>query len=137
MCVLACFFFFFSQPPSRCVCPVREWYVNGSYLIIIVSMCVILPLALMRHLGMSIHLYPSFSFISPYYIIHANRDSIEMFSIIILAYLCCNLRINVTLCYITFRISWLHQWFLAHMHVFLSHICESLIHSSLSFLYHS
>ncbi|KAK3539961.1 hypothetical protein QTP70_019609 [Hemibagrus guttatus] len=28
-----------------------EWYVNGSYLIIIVSICVILPLALMRHLG--------------------------------------------------------------------------------------
>ncbi|KAI5610126.1 sodium-coupled neutral amino acid transporter 3, partial [Silurus asotus] len=27
------------------------WYVNGSYLIIIVSVCVILPLALMRHLG--------------------------------------------------------------------------------------
>lgn len=29
----------------------NEWYVNGSYLIIIVSICVILPLALMRHLG--------------------------------------------------------------------------------------
>ncbi|XP_027023110.1 sodium-coupled neutral amino acid transporter 5 [Tachysurus fulvidraco] len=28
-----------------------EWYVNGSYLIIIVSICIILPLALMRHLG--------------------------------------------------------------------------------------
>ncbi|KAG7332477.1 hypothetical protein KOW79_004311 [Hemibagrus wyckioides] len=28
-----------------------EWYVNGSYLIIIVSVCIILPLALMRHLG--------------------------------------------------------------------------------------
>lgn len=44
----------FSQSPS--CCPVREWYVNGSYLIIIVSFCVILPLALMRHLGTSMFL---------------------------------------------------------------------------------
>ncbi|XP_030639839.1 sodium-coupled neutral amino acid transporter 5b [Chanos chanos] len=28
-----------------------EWYFNGNYLIVIVSVCVILPLALMRHLG--------------------------------------------------------------------------------------
>lgn len=30
----------------------REWYLNGNYLIIIVSALIILPLALMRQLGM-------------------------------------------------------------------------------------
>ncbi|KAK5862995.1 hypothetical protein PBY51_000058 [Eleginops maclovinus] len=28
-----------------------EWYMNGNYLIVIVSICIILPLALMKHLG--------------------------------------------------------------------------------------
>lgn len=29
----------------------REWYLNGNYLIVIVSVGVILPLALMKQLG--------------------------------------------------------------------------------------
>uniref|UniRef100_H3CC88 Solute carrier family 38 member 5b n=1 Tax=Tetraodon nigroviridis TaxID=99883 RepID=H3CC88_TETNG len=29
----------------------HDWFMNGNYLIIIVSVCIILPLALMRHLG--------------------------------------------------------------------------------------
>ena len=29
----------------------REWYMNGNYLVIIVSLLVILPLALMKQLG--------------------------------------------------------------------------------------
>ncbi|XP_071756707.1 sodium-coupled neutral amino acid transporter 5b [Centroberyx gerrardi] len=29
----------------------EEWFMNGNYLIIIVSVCIILPLALMKHLG--------------------------------------------------------------------------------------
>lgn len=29
----------------------REWYVNGNYLVVIVSCSVILPLALMKQLG--------------------------------------------------------------------------------------
>lgn len=35
------------------VCPplCREWYLNGNYLVIIVSIAVILPLALMKQLG--------------------------------------------------------------------------------------
>uniref|UniRef100_A0A8D3E9R3 Solute carrier family 38 member 3a n=1 Tax=Scophthalmus maximus TaxID=52904 RepID=A0A8D3E9R3_SCOMX len=31
--------------------PAGEWYLNGNYLVIIVSICVILPLALMKQLG--------------------------------------------------------------------------------------
>lgn len=30
----------------------REWFLNGNYLIIIVSVCIILPLAVMKQLGM-------------------------------------------------------------------------------------
>lgn len=30
-----------------------NWYMNGNYLIIIVTVCIILPLALMKHLGKS------------------------------------------------------------------------------------
>lgn len=29
----------------------REWYLNGNYLVVIVSIAVILPLALMKQLG--------------------------------------------------------------------------------------
>lgn len=37
-----------------CVCSARsDWFMNGNYLIIIVTVCIILPLALMKHLGMS------------------------------------------------------------------------------------
>uniref|UniRef100_A0A8C5BL41 Amino acid transporter transmembrane domain-containing protein n=1 Tax=Gadus morhua TaxID=8049 RepID=A0A8C5BL41_GADMO len=36
----------FSFRPER-----REWYMNGNYLIVIVSVLIILPLALMKHLG--------------------------------------------------------------------------------------
>uniref|UniRef100_A0A668ABD1 Solute carrier family 38 member 5b n=1 Tax=Myripristis murdjan TaxID=586833 RepID=A0A668ABD1_9TELE len=32
----------------------EDWFMNGNYLIIIVSVCIILPLALMKHLGMSL-----------------------------------------------------------------------------------
>lgn len=32
-------------------CPCRDWYMNGNYLVILVSITVILPLALMRQLG--------------------------------------------------------------------------------------
>lgn len=36
-----------------CVRPsLREWYLNGNYLIMIVSACIILPLAVMKQLGM-------------------------------------------------------------------------------------
>lgn len=35
-----------------CVAVLREWFLNGNYLIIIVSALVILPLAVMRRLGM-------------------------------------------------------------------------------------
>ncbi|XP_024119657.1 sodium-coupled neutral amino acid transporter 3 [Oryzias melastigma] len=31
--------------------PSQDWYMNGNYLIIIVTTCIILPLALMKHLG--------------------------------------------------------------------------------------
>lgn len=31
--------------------PCRDWYMNGNYLVILVSVIVILPLALMRQLG--------------------------------------------------------------------------------------
>ncbi|KAB5536796.1 hypothetical protein PHYPO_G00111460 [Pangasianodon hypophthalmus] len=31
--------------------PSEEWYLNGNYLVVIVSVCVILPLALMKQLG--------------------------------------------------------------------------------------
>lgn len=31
--------------------PGRDWYVNGNYLVILVSVTIILPLALMRQLG--------------------------------------------------------------------------------------
>lgn len=36
-----------------CVClpRCREWYLNGNYLVVIVSVAVILPLALMKQLG--------------------------------------------------------------------------------------
>lgn len=30
-----------------------DWFMNGNYLIIIVTVCIILPLALMKHLGTS------------------------------------------------------------------------------------
>lgn len=32
-------------------CPCRDWYMNGNYLVILVSVIIILPLALMRQLG--------------------------------------------------------------------------------------
>uniref|UniRef100_A0AAY5KRK4 Amino acid transporter transmembrane domain-containing protein n=1 Tax=Esox lucius TaxID=8010 RepID=A0AAY5KRK4_ESOLU len=35
----------------KCLCFLRQWYLNGKYLIIIVSFFIILPLSLMRHLG--------------------------------------------------------------------------------------
>lgn len=35
--------------PCSCLC--RDWYINGNYLVILVSVTVILPLALMRQLG--------------------------------------------------------------------------------------
>lgn len=35
--------------PRSCLC--RDWYINGNYLVILVSVTVILPLALMRQLG--------------------------------------------------------------------------------------
>uniref|UniRef100_A0A8B9RMG7 Solute carrier family 38 member 5b n=1 Tax=Astyanax mexicanus TaxID=7994 RepID=A0A8B9RMG7_ASTMX len=38
-----------------------QWFLNGNYLIIIVSLCIILPLALMRQLGMSFYII-SFNF---------------------------------------------------------------------------
>lgn len=28
-----------------------DWFMNGNYLIVIVTVCIILPLALMKHLG--------------------------------------------------------------------------------------
>lgn len=31
--------------------PCRDWYMNGNYLVILVSVVIILPLALMRQLG--------------------------------------------------------------------------------------
>ena len=48
-CVMLCpdFFLYMSVWLS-----LREWYLNGNYLIIIVSTLIILPLALMRQLGM-------------------------------------------------------------------------------------
>lgn len=41
----------------------REWFLNGNYLIIIVSVLIIFPLALMKHLGMFfilLHIFFSF-----------------------------------------------------------------------------
>lgn len=32
-----------------------DWFMNGNYLIIIVTTCVILPLTLMKHLGKPIN----------------------------------------------------------------------------------
>uniref|UniRef100_A0A8C8M8G2 Solute carrier family 38 member 5 n=1 Tax=Oncorhynchus tshawytscha TaxID=74940 RepID=A0A8C8M8G2_ONCTS len=52
-----------------CCLSVREWYLDGRYLIIIVSVIIIFPLSLMRHLGkfpclrpslISLHLYSYF-----------------------------------------------------------------------------
>lgn len=37
-----------TQPSPQ---PCRDWYLNGNYLVILVSVTVILPLALMRQLG--------------------------------------------------------------------------------------
>lgn len=34
-----------------CLLLCREWYLNGNYLVVIVSIAVILPLALMKQLG--------------------------------------------------------------------------------------
>lgn len=36
---------------APCRRPCRDWYMNGNYLVILVSVSVILPLALMRQLG--------------------------------------------------------------------------------------
>lgn len=39
-----------------CVCGIHsDWFLNGNYLIIIVTVCIILPLALMKRLGMTFH----------------------------------------------------------------------------------
>lgn len=44
---------------SVCCLSVREWYLDGRYLIIIVSVIIIFPLSLMRHLGKFPCLRPS------------------------------------------------------------------------------
>lgn len=36
----------------------RDWYMNGNYLVILVSVTIILPLALMKQLGKSGRCYP-------------------------------------------------------------------------------
>lgn len=47
-----------------CVClpRCREWYLNGNYLVVIVSVAVILPLALMKQLGKCVIDHYKFSF---------------------------------------------------------------------------
>lgn len=43
----------------------REWYLNGNYLVVLVSLSVILPLALMKQLGESIISTSVISSLSP------------------------------------------------------------------------
>ena len=43
--------FFDRQLVTMFTCLLRDWFLKGNLLIIIVSVLIILPLALMRHLG--------------------------------------------------------------------------------------
>lgn len=45
-CFVMCFFYLFLH------LSLREWFLNGNYLIMIVSVLIILPLAMMKQLGM-------------------------------------------------------------------------------------
>lgn len=42
---------FCASADDGCVCFLSEWYLNGNYLVVLVSVCVIFPLALMKQLG--------------------------------------------------------------------------------------
>lgn len=130
---VCCLTFF---PPPICVSDclsLREWFLNGNYLIIIVSVCIILPLALMRQLGMFslILLSHLCSVFLTFFTTRHNRSATTPIC-------CCSpvfqvvavlLAIGKTLwssCYhsLPCRLPGLHQQFLPHLHGVLPHLGE-------------
>lgn len=122
-------------PPPICVSDclsLREWFLNGNYLIIIVSACIILPLALMRQLGMfSLILLSHFcSVFLTFFTTRHNRSATTPIC-------CCSpvfqvvavlLAIGKTLWSsyhsLPCRLPGLHQRFLPHLHGVLPHLGE-------------
>lgn len=96
----------------------REWFLNGNYLIIIVSACVILPLALMRQLGT----FPLILFLSHFCSVFPTRFTItpEHQSDRLPGSEVCQCLILLSPC----RLPGLHQRFLPHLHGVLPHLGE-------------
>lgn len=106
-----------------CAAVLREWFLNGNYLILIVSALVILPLAVMRRLGMLV----LFSCSSCTYHFHQSF----LFSLVsCLALKWCGLpsaAINKCAAFLllNLRLPRLHEWLLSHLHGVFPHFCES------------
>lgn len=85
----------------------REWFLNGNYLIVFVSVCIILPLALMRQLGM-------FGFFLSLHFVLYSTFSIMYILTFMLVLIFCYLFLMLSSS--RHRLPGLHQWFIPLLH---------------------
>lgn len=100
----------------------REWFLNGNYLIIIVSACVILPLAVMKQLGMFGFFFLSY-FVFFHIFSHVHPHIQVWFFSLSLLFFFESISLDFV-CSSHHRLPGLHQWFFPLLHGVFPDFCE-------------